>query len=165
MIDIKQFRENATKENLCNEYVQKWDACGSRKQYIDLALSSKGVDYLCNSIAKGWGVSPQYICDNFHAFINGSYVSEQNGYDSEMYCRYKGVITVRTTVLIILESNIDVVVPDLHICNIYVAGKCNINVKGKGQCVLICYGDDIVTNIANTVRCKRINKKDRDRYD
>ena len=165
MIDIKQFRENATKENLCSEYVQKWDACGSRKQYIDLALSTKGVDYLCDSIAKGWGISPQYICDNFNVFINGNYISLQNGYDSEMYCRYKGEVLARTTVISVLESEIEIKIPKSYLCHIYVAGKSKVNVKCEGECILICYGDNIETKHEGNVRFRQINKKERDRYD
>lgn len=165
MIDIKQFRENATKENLCSEYVHKWDACGSRKQYIDLALSTKGVDYLCDSIAKGWGISPQYICNSFNAFINGRYISLQNGYESEMYCQHKGEVKARTTVILVLESEIEIEVPKSYVCHIYVAGKSTVNVKGEGECILICYGDNIESKHEGNVRFKRINKRDRDRYD
>lgn len=165
MIDIKQFKENAIKENLCSEYTQKWNACGSRKQYIDLALSAKGVDYLCDSIAKGWGISPQYMSNSFNAFINGNYVSLQNGYDSEMYCNFKGTILARTTIIAVLASDIEIVIPKFSICHIYITDKSKVKVKGEGECVLICYGDNIETASDKKVRCKRINKKDRDRYD
>lgn len=165
MIDIKTFRENATKENLCSEYVQKWDACGSHKQYVDLALSSKGVDYLCDSIAKGWGVSPQYVIEKFDNFINGKYVSQQEGYTSELFCLYNGDITARTTVITAIESNITITVPEYHICNIYISGKSTVNVRGKGQCVLICYGSQIETTYDETIKHKRINKKERDKYE
>lgn len=167
MIDLDKYRDNARKENLCEEYSQMWDSCGSLKQYMDMALSTKGVDYLCDSIAKGWGISPEHICDRFSRFINGRYISKQKGYESELYCGYNGNITVRTTILTLINCKCDIYLPINNICEIYVTGESTIHIKGAGQCVFICYGEEANINIIadNEVRMKRINKKNRDLYE
>lgn len=166
MIDLDKYRENAEKENLCADYARIWDSCGSLKQYMDMALSTKGVDYLCDSIAKGWGISPEHLSDRFSRFINGRYISKQKGYDSELYCRYEGSIAVRTTVLTLIDCQCNIYLPLKNICEIYVTGKTDIYIKGSGRCVFICYGKEGDINIIadNGVKMKRINKKNRDLY-
>lgn len=165
MIDLKKYRENANAEGVCIEYSKQWDECKSKKQYIDLALSSACVDYLCDSIAKGWGISPEYISEKFSRFINGKYVSLQNGYDSKMYCHYKGDIEADTTIVAVIESDVTIDVPQYCICEIYATGKCRIRLQGDGRCTVICYGeeDDIKITDCGIENYKVLHKKNRDR--
>lgn len=165
MIDLTEYRENARKNNLCSEYSEKWDSCHSNKQIADMAFGVKGVDYLCDTIAKGWGISPNVICERFGSFINGRYVSEQNGYTSKMYCKFTGNITADTTVVTLIDSDVVLNIPNTSICEVYCTGKCRIAVLGDGRAAFVCYGnpDDIV--ITGTCgNMKRINKKERDHY-
>ena len=166
MVDLKQYRENAAANNLCAEYTKIWDSCKSNKQLIDMALGAKGADYLCDTIAKGWGISPDYIYERFENFINGKYVSAQNGYTSKLYCRFMGDITADTTLLILIDSDANITLPNNGMCEIYCTGKCNIEVFGKGRAVFVCYGNpDDIEVTGGESKTKRINKKERDRYD
>lgn len=165
-IGLKEYRENARKNDLCSEYSQKWDECKSYKQVIDMALDVKGVDYLCDTISKGWGITYDVILDKFGNFINGKYISHQDGYTSKMYCDYEGDVETNTTLICLISSNIVLSLLPNSLCEVYVTGKCNIEVKGDGRCVFVCYGNEKDISITgNTALCKRINKKDRDRYE
>lgn len=167
MIDLNKFRENASEQNLCSEYSSKWNDRLSRKQLVDLALDSKGADYVCDAIAKGWGVSPEFISTKLSAYINGNYMSNQNGYTSKMYCGYNGHVFANTTLIVLINSDVTVEVPDYSICEIYCTGKVNVRTTGKGRSVFICYGNEAdvtITNIGD-VNMKRIQKKERDKYD
>ena len=166
LIDINKFRENAISDNLCAEYTEKWNDNLSRKRLIDMALEVKGADYLCDSISKGWGVSPEYISDKFNPYINGKYIAKLQGYDSMMFCNYKGSITSNTTLLILINCDIKIEFPSNHISEIYCTGKCNINVYGRGEVVFICYGNenDIIINNIDNSHIKRIQKKEKDKY-
>lgn len=166
MVDLRQYRENAAANNLCAEYTQIWDSCKSNKQLVDMAFGAKGADYLCDTIAKGWGISPEYLCQRFGSFINGRYVSNQNGYTSKMYCMFDGSITADTTIVTLIDSVVVLNVPNTSICEVYCTGKCKITVFGEGRAAFVCYGnpDDIV--ITGTCgNMKRINKKERDHYE
>lgn len=166
MIDLEQYRENARQNNLCAEYSSKWDSCHSNKQLVDMAFGAKGADYLCDTIAKGWGISPDYIYDRFENFINGRYVSQQKGYSSKLYCRFMGDIEADTTLLILIDTDANVTLPKTCICEIYCTGKCNIEVLGEGRAVFICYGKpEDISIIGGRSNIKRINKKERDHYD
>lgn len=162
MISLEQFIENAQVEGICDEYRDTLLSCGSKKQLMDMALSAKGSDYLCDAIAKGWGISPQEICNRFSKYINGAYVFEGD-YTSAMYCNYNGIIQCHTTLLVLIESNGVVKIPPRHICQIYLSGKCSIRVEGEGECIIVVYGneDDIIVDKAH-IKCKILHKKERD---
>ena len=166
MVDLRQYRENARRNNLCAEYSQIWDSCKSNKQLVDMAFGAKGADYICDTIAKGWGISPDYICSRFGNFINGKYISKQKGYSSKMYCQFTGEISADTTLITLIDSDASVTLPKNCLCEIYCTGKCKINVTGEGSAVFVCYGNPDYVNIyGSTGNVKRINKKERDHYE
>lgn len=161
--EIETYRENAQKNGLCAEWAEKWDNCQSKKQYISMALSVKGMDYVCDTYAKGWGIASNVIYKSFNRFINGRYIYEGEGYTSKMYCLFRNKIIADTTAIILIDCVCDIEIPENHICEIYVTGKCELNISGKGRCVCICYGEE--SNIVINNECmnfKRINKKNRD---
>lgn len=167
MIDLDKFRENANAQNLCSEYLNKWNSRLSRRQLMDLALESKGADYVCDSIAKGWGVSPDFISTKLSAYINGNYISHQDGYTSKMYCGYNGHVFANTTLITLINCDVTIEFPDYSICEIYCTGNVNVKTIGDGRCVFVCYGDYDNVSITNEdkVNIKRIQKKERDKYD
>lgn len=165
MIDLDQYRKNAERHDMCEEYYAKWDDCHNNKQLMDMAHGAAAVDFLCYSIAQGWGIDPEYFADRFKHFLNGKYISRQNGYTSKMYCRFKGKITANTTLVTLIDCEVDdLFVPLYGICEIYCTGKCKIKVSGAGRAVFICYGNpgDIIID-GSCMSMKRINKKERDR--
>ena len=164
MITLEDFLENAQVEGICDEYRDRVVNCGSKKQLMDMALSAKGADYLCDAIAKDWGVSPSEISKRFAPYINGRYTLDNGNYESVMYCQYNGSIECKTTLLTLIECNIEVEVPEYHACYIYACGKCNVRIKGKGEVIVVSYGnkDDVVLTPDKDIRCKIVCKKERD---
>lgn len=167
MVDLRQFRENARKDGLCAEYSEIWDNCSSKKQIMDMCLGSKGVDYLCDAYAKGWGISSSEIYSKFKPFINGNYTFNNSKYTSSLYCRYKGSLIASTTLLTFVDSDVTITIPKYSICKVYATGKTNIELKGGGECIVVAYGndDDVKVVSKEAVRYKRLQKKDRDRYE
>lgn len=164
MIDLTKFRENATAEGFCDEYVTKWDNCGSKKELVDMAFSVKAVDYLCDAIAKGWGLSPDYIADKFKAYINGNYTLDTGGYTSQMYCKYKGDIICDVALLTLIDCDATIELPEFQISQIYSTGKTNIRLYGKGEAIIVAYGnpDDVTVENIGDVRYKRKQKIEKD---
>lgn len=167
MVDLRQFRENARKDGLCSEYSQKWDNCSSKKQIMDMCLGVKGVDYLCDAYAKGWGISASELNTKFNPFINGKYKFNNGKYTSALYCRYNGTIMAETTLLTFVDCDVCVNVPRFNICKIYATGKTKIKLIGDGECIVVAYGkeEDVVVTSDTRIRYKRLQKKDRDRYE
>jgi len=151
MNELEQFRENARMRDLCAEYSEKWDACQSNKQLFDFCMDSNGMPYLCRSIIEKWGLTPEYIASRFKAFINGRYVSEQNGYDTEVYCLYNGEMIARTTLLAIIGCNITITVPEYHVCKIHIVDS-KVRIEGAGVCHVYRHGSCYVSP-APDVRC------------
>lgn len=163
-IGIVQFHRNAQAEGICADFDERWKKSHTKKELIDMALDVKGADYLCDAIAKGWGIDSIELKKNFEQFINGVYKPRMKGYTSEMYCCYKGAILAETTLITVIDSNITINIPRYHICEIFATGKCKLEIKGEGQCTVVAYGDydNVLIDADTQVRCKRIQKKERD---
>ena len=162
MVDLEQFRENARKEDICDRYAVLWDSAGSKRCLMDLALSAQGADFVCDGIAKGWGISSGEIVKRFGKYINGRYVYEgEGGYTSVMYCGYEGSIDVDTTLLVLIDSDVVLVVPDWMVCDVYASGNVSVSIVGGGRVRLVAYGDAgdvVVESIDSGCRFKRIQK-------
>lgn len=151
MNELERFKENALSHNICDDFASRWDGCQSNKQIFDMGMHVQGVPFICRSIAEKWGMSPEYIADRFRSFINGKYISEQNGYDSEMYCLYDGTITARTTILTVVGCKVTIDIPKNHVCNIY-AAESVLRIEGDGECHVYRYGSCLVSP-APSVKC------------
>jgi hypothetical protein len=162
MVNLEQFRENARKERICDRYAESWDRAVSKKGLMDLALSAQGADFVCDGIAKGWGISADEIVKRFGRYINGVYTYEDvSGYSSVMYCRYYGEIVVDDTLLVLIDCDVTVFVPDWAVVDIYATGFTSLSIVGGGRVRLIAYGDAgnvVVESIDGGCRFRRIQK-------
>lgn len=159
MNDIDKFKKVACDNGMCDDYQRIWLQCHSHKNYMDMALGVKAIDFLCNSYAKGWGADKKIFHRRFPEFINGRYISEQKGYNTKMYIDYNGEVKTDTTAIMIIDSNVDVITDEIDVCELFIAGKCKVNLNGVGKLKIVCYGNpkDIVIGGENT-NYKRINK-------
>lgn len=162
MVDLEQFRENAKKERICDRYAELWDSAKSKKSLMDLAMSVQGADFLCDGIVKGWGISTEEIMRRFGKYINGRYVYEgEGGYSSVMYCGYEGSIDVESTLVVLIDSDVVLFVPDWHVCDVYASGEVSLSIVGGGRVRLIAYGDAgdvVVDSIDGGCRFRRVQK-------
>lgn len=162
MVNLEQFRENARKERICDRYAESWDRAGSKRVLMDLALSAQGADFVCDGIAKGWGISSCEIVKRFGKYINGRYVyGDASGYSSVMYCGYEGSIDVETTLVVLIDSDVVLSVPDWHVCDVYASGSVSLSIVGGGRVRLIAYGDAgdvVVESVDNGCRFRRVQK-------
>lgn len=164
MNDLDEYKKNIRIHGMmCGQYGSLLDSFSSNKQLADIAMGVQAFDTICVSISEGWGISPEYICARLKNFINGKYVSQQNGYTSKMYCKFDGSITADTTIVMLIDSVVVLNVPNTSICEVYCTGKCRIAVLGDGRAVFVCYGnpDDIVIT-GSCGNMKRIDKKEAD---
>lgn len=166
MITLDDFKANAKQNGICDEYIEIWDKCISKKDIVDMGFGVKAIDYLCDAISKGWGLSPQVISEKFAPYINGKYTLDNGLYTSQMYCRYGGDITCETTLLTLIECKVRVVIPETHSCYIYACGECTIDISGGGEVIVVTYGEpsDVAILSDKNVRCKHLHKEERDNY-
>ena len=50
---VDDFFEKAQEHDLCTRGAELWGKCKSKKSLVNLALSSFGVDFFCNSVVQG----------------------------------------------------------------------------------------------------------------
>lgn len=161
MITLEQFKENAIKNGICNEYKDSFLNCNSKKELFEMSLGVKAIAYLFDAMAKGWGISSQEICNKFPNLINGNYVLEDKGYTSKLYCKYWGDdIVCDTTLLALIDCDCDIVVPKNHICEIH-AFNSDIHIKGEGEAFVVAYGvwTDVSISSEGSVKVKKIHKR------
>lgn len=167
MDELEEYKGNIRIHGMmCGQYGEALDSYASNKQLADIAMGVQAFDTICISTSEGWGISSNFFHTRLKNFINGKYISKQKGYTSKLYCEYNGDITSDTTVMLLINCNANIVIPNCYISEIYCVGKCKINVCGAGRVAFICYGnpeDIVITGTCGNM--KRINKKKRDRYE
>lgn len=136
---FNEFIEKAKKLGLCQEYTDKVDHALSKKAYMSIALDANGVSWVSESIAKKWGLTPNYISENFAPFLNGRYVFHGDGYTSAMYC-LTDKIDVHTTVASIIACNGEV--HSDRTCELHITNS-NVIISGSGRCVVHLYNSKI----------------------
>ena len=141
---------------------------------MNMALSVRGIDYLCDAIVKGWGISSEILSTKFSTFINGKYVyrfKKPNGkyYTSEMYCNcIRDKVKVRTNFLTLIDCDVVIeAVGRFPTMQIFATGKCDITLNGDCKYLVTTYGKEdnikITNNSSNAIRTVKA-KRDADDY-
>lgn len=160
---ILELKRKSLAMGLCGEYKDKWANATTPKDLVNMAADVNGADFLCASVSKGWGLSKDFLLNNFNGLINGDYVAKcgnRNGYTSEIYIGHKGDITVRTTILIVLYSDVVVHIPVNHVCRIFAAKNINVRVECNGICEFVEYTPNDCTNYNTNGNFGRITISD-----
>lgn len=151
MDDVMQnFLRNAKRLGLCEEYTDKWTAAKSKKALIDIALDANGLSYVATAVAKGYGLTAEYICSEFAPFNNGKYIRHKDGYTSVLYCSCGkdgdlAAFDATTTALLAIDFIGTITIPKNRICEMHLV-NCKCYIKGEGRGRVYSYGD---TNIFN----------------
>lgn len=141
MNDLLELKRKAKALGLCKEYTDKWDKCGSKEDLIKTVLDSNGVEFLCDGVQFRWGLTPKFIQENFAEFINGNYLCENpKGYSVELFCKYRGDIHVRSTLLVLINSIADIYIPAHAIVKIYLCSRSQVHIYNKGKVRIVSYG-------------------------
>lgn len=142
MNDLLTFKRKAMMLGLCTSYKDKWDKANDKEALMVMATDAKGMDMMADSCSNGWGLTSEYISNNFSDYINGKWRREKDGYTSEMYVLHKEDVIIRSTLTLFIDSECTVSVPKDVIAEIYLSGKSNVNISCEGHCYVIRYGKD-----------------------
>lgn len=142
MIDLEQFKANSIRHGIC-EMIDDWNNAKSKKQLIDLCLSIRGIQYVSDAIACGWGISPEIIANEFSMFLNGKYTRDKDGYTSQMYCLppEDKDININSTVTLIIGFNGTIRV-NKKICELYIVNS-DCVIVGNGAPRVYAYNSNI----------------------
>lgn len=159
--ELLNLKRNALMLGLCGEYKDRWDKCSNKKELIDLALDSNGVEFLADAMTFGWGCTQEFLLTEFADFINGRYQRKKNGYTSELYVEPHGEIELRSTLTVIAGGSANVIVPPNFFGRVYVCGDGGSLIFGSngGSIELFVYGENerAVTKYATSLK---VNRKD-----
>lgn len=153
--DLLSFKRVAMSLGLCDPYKKKWDECTDKRQLMDLALDSNGVDFIADSIAFGWGLGVDFFNRHFADYINGKYKRDSgpHGYSSEMLVGLEGMYYLYSTITLVAGCKcLNIVVPPSSYGRVYVCGGSEIHLSVFGVCEVYVYGDDSHVGITNHCR-------------
>lgn len=157
MIDLEQFKINAKKHGICG-MLAEWDNAKSKKQLMDVALSIRGIQYIAGSIAEGWGLSEEYIANEFKPFNEGRYIRELDGYTSALYCCPEDVdVTIKTTSALIIGHDGTITIPKNRPCELHIVNS-DVQIQGDGNGVVYLYNSVISNRASAPVIVKEDNK-------
>ena len=141
--ELLSLKRNALMMGLCGQYKDKWDGCCDKRALVNMALDSNGIEFMADSIAFGWGLSKEYLQGEFGEFMNGLYQCREKGYTSEMYIGAHGVVSVKSTLVLVgYCKDLEIHIPEHTVCRIYVCGGSRVRVENMGECELFEYGAD-----------------------
>lgn len=146
---IAELKRRAVQMGLCGEYTDAWNKAKNSNDLVRIAADINGADFICAGVAKGWGMSPDFIADNFPDDINRVLRTWSNKYLSALFVKFSGNINVDVTVLTIISSNATVQINEHAVTRIFVSGNCSLNIRNGGNIMVYCY-DNSVVNIENT---------------
>lgn len=145
MDGMEQFRRNAKKLGLCETFSQKWAACGSKLQLYKLACDINSLSYMAEMTAKGYGLSAEYLTQEFGQFLNGKCIYDADGYTSCIYCLPEDLeLTIETTAALIIGHDGIVTIPKNRICELYLC-QSDVQIQGEGKGVAYLY-DSAISN-------------------
>lgn len=151
---ILELKRKAVAMGLCGDYKTKWDNAMTIKQLLDIASDINGADFLCASVAKGWGLSKDFLLKNFGEYLNGKYKANiDRGYDSEIFVGYTGKIVANATILTILYAdNVNIRIPKNHMCRIFAACNTKLEILCEGDCEFSDYTPEFGTRSGDFAR-------------
>lgn len=147
---FEQFLRKAKKMGLCKEYTDKVDNAGSKAAFLQIALDANGMSWLCDSICRGWGLSAEYIAEEFKPFNNGAFVRRKDGYTSAMYCNTEAEeIKITTTAVLIIGYKGTVIVN--RPCQLYLCNS-DVVITGTERPDVYLYNSSVINDVFVTVK-------------
>ena len=147
---MARFRHNADRLGLCDTFAQKWSNCKSKKQLYDLACNVNSLSYLAEMIAKGYGLTPDYLSREFGQFLNGKCIYNGDGYSSCIYCRPpEDEIDITTTAALIIGFEGNIIV-DRLISELYFVNS-NVTINNGGIVKVFLYNSNVIKPDAKVI--------------
>ena len=139
---FSEFITKAKRVGLCQEYTDKVDKAGSKLAFMQIALDANAMPWLCESICRGWGLTPEYIAKEFAPFNNGKFI-RNDGYTSAMHCRPpEDKIEITTTAALIIDF--DGVIKVNRPCELYICkSRIKLDVTGNETARVYSYNSEI----------------------
>lgn len=136
MNTFDDFIQKIKRLEICNDYAERVAKAGSKKSFMDIALSSGATSWVCEMIRRG-ELTPETILYTFKNFNNGAYIRERDGYTSKMYCLPDtDSITIDTTLTLIIGFKGTIAANRL--CELYLV-NCDVDIVGDGHPIAHSY--------------------------
>lgn len=141
--EIEEFMEAAAEHrSLCPKYDRKIKSANSRIELFKTVLDVQPLAVICESVKNRWGDAVGIINKLFPDFINGK-VTRDGNYSSSLYVGYKGKIENHTTLICVIDSDVELEFEDYEYATILVAGNSKLHSVG-GNTEVEAYGENSI---------------------
>lgn len=159
---IEKLLNEFTAHDLCGEYKNMVLEAGNHKRkLIDIATDSNGCEYISENAVLLSNIMPlNELSDMFEPYSNGHYISHHrnnkgNGYDSMLICDLVGSIEVKTTLCMVLFSDVIVTVPKNEFVTIYASLNSNLKIEAKENAIVNVNLYD--NSVCESIGCGKVN--------
>lgn len=143
--ELLELKRKALENGLCDKYKVIWDGCHTKRDLVNTALDSNGVEFMADSIAFGWGLSKEYLMREFGEYMNGYYQRSKGGYTGELYVGAHGVVKLKSTITLVAYcDDLEIDVPEHFIGQVYICGGSKVRIENMGTIELYEYGTNDV---------------------
>lgn len=133
------YRRNATLDNLCQEYGERWGMChNDRKKLFEFAMQQQALPHLLTYAYNGKGLTKDYLQREFKDYINGRYTAiDADGvvgnYTTQLYVGYNGILSNANDVLALMWATMPtLLIKRLKATKIYVGCKSDVHIVCGG---------------------------------
>lgn len=130
--DMNYFKSEAASRGLCEEYALDWSKClGDKEKLFTLCVRQQSIPYLATSIVQGWGLSLEYLYNEFADYLNGKYVVKDcediQGAKASMYMGKDMDIVLRDDVMHLCDFKGIAYVPTCKCTNLYLSNNTEVS--------------------------------------
>ena len=124
---------------LCASYKAAWRKCGTDKEkLVRMAMNQQALPYFHAHCFSGFGLSKEYILDNFADYVNGKYTGidvdgVEDGYKTQLYAGFEGDVSEPLDVVSFQWCKITpFIVPQCKAIKMYVGCSSEVHIECEG---------------------------------
>lgn len=151
MSELENFKDNAIRLGLCEEYKEKWQRLSTKRQAIDMISSCQGAQYFIAAKHENIAPTNEFILSEYSHYLNGRYTATIHTnaiYTSQWYIENKEEVKLSSLFNYFLDCECSIITEADSAHNLTFAGNSVINlVVGHNSIVYVnVYGSNVVIN-------------------
>lgn len=136
--NLLYFYKNSLLRNLCTDFKGAWNMCKEDKEKLfNLSMHQQSIPYLATAIYQGWGLSIDYVKDNFSDYINAKYVGTNcdnvaGDYTYSSWYDFDADIELNEDICSLCRCSCQLIVQEIKCPILYIHNKSNITLSLDG---------------------------------
>lgn len=150
--EMFMFYRNSLIHNLCREYSDEFNKkLNDKAELVSLSLRQQSIPYFATACKQGWGLTTDYICNEFAEYINGRHTAKDcdcvEGYTYQLWCKSEEDCLVDCNVIHLMSCKNRVTIQKTKCPILYISNSSNItlNFEGYNSIMVYLFDDSNIT--------------------